>query len=137
NHDLWWAHTGAGGGNLGVVTRYWFRSPDASDDDPRSILPRAPESITTFRAEWNWSDVDEPSFRRLLTNHGKWSEQNSAADSPNASLWTLLMVHRLQVGKIIIRGLSTDAENADRQIDDYLAALGKGLPEPTGREVRR
>src|SRR5438876_9858340 len=26
NRDLWWAHTGAGGGNYGVVTRYWFRS---------------------------------------------------------------------------------------------------------------
>lgn len=29
NHDLWWAHTGGGGGNFGVVTRYWLRSPDA------------------------------------------------------------------------------------------------------------
>src|SRR6185369_4832939 len=58
--DLWWAHTGGGGGNFGVVTRYWFRSPDASGDDPANLLPRAPESITTFKAEWNWSDVDQP-----------------------------------------------------------------------------
>ncbi len=26
HRDLWWAHTGAGGGNYGVVTRYWFRA---------------------------------------------------------------------------------------------------------------
>ncbi len=34
HRDLWWAHTGGGGGNFGVVTRYWFRSPDASTEDP-------------------------------------------------------------------------------------------------------
>ena len=68
NRDLWWAHTGGGGGNFGVVTRYWFRSPDASGDEPARLLPRAPESITTFRAEWNWSDIDESSFLRLARN---------------------------------------------------------------------
>ena len=34
NRDLWWAHTGGGGGNFGVVTRYWFRSPGASGRIP-------------------------------------------------------------------------------------------------------
>ena len=61
NRDLWWAHTGGGAGNFGVVTRYWFRSPNTSGDDPARLLPRAPESITTFRAEWNWSDIDHGS----------------------------------------------------------------------------
>ncbi len=52
NNDLWWAHTGGGAGNFGIVTQYWFRSPGASDDDPAALLPGAPESITTFKAEW-------------------------------------------------------------------------------------
>src|SRR5437868_14292420 len=86
NRELWWAHTGGGAGNFGVVTRFWFRSPDASGDDPATLLPRAPESITTFKAEWNWSDIDRPSFLRLLRNHGSWCEQNSGADSHYASL---------------------------------------------------
>jgi len=135
HRDLWWAHTGGGGGNFGVVTRYWFRSPDASGEDPATLLPRAPEAITTFRAEWNWIDIDQPSFLRLLQNHGTWSERNSDADSPNASLWTLLLVHRKQLGKIIIRGLSTAGEAAERQIDDYIAALSEGISAPHGREV--
>ena len=65
HRDLWWAHTGGGGGNFGVVTRYWFRSPGASGEDPAKLLPQAPESITTFKAEWNWSDIDQPSFFTL------------------------------------------------------------------------
>ncbi len=83
--------TGGGGGNFGIVTRYWFRSANATSDDPAKILPRAPESVTTFRAEWSWSDMDEPSFLRLLQNHGRWSEQNSGADSANASAPTPIM----------------------------------------------
>jgi hypothetical protein len=135
HRDLWWAHTGGGGGNFGIVTRYWFRSRDASGDDPARLLPRAPESITTFRAEWNWTDIDQSSFLRLLQNHGIWSERNSDADSPNASLWTLLLVHRKQLGKIIIRGLSTAGAAAERQIDDYIAAINEGISRPQGREV--
>jgi hypothetical protein len=137
NRDLWWAHTGGGAGNFGVVTRFWFRSPDASGDDPARLLPRAPESITTFKAEWNWSDIDEAAFLRILRNHGVWSEQNSGAESPNASLWTLLEIHRKQFGKIIVRGVSTAGAAANRQVDDHLAALSEGGIAPHGRELAR
>ncbi|HEY3112776.1 MAG TPA: FAD-binding oxidoreductase [Gemmatimonadaceae bacterium] len=137
NRELWWAHTGGGAGNFGVVTRYWFRSLGASGDDPAKLLPRAPEWISTFRAEWNWSDIDQSSFQRLLSNHGIWSEQNSDADSPNASLWTLLVVHRKQLGKIIIRGLSSDGAAAERQVNDYLVSISEGIPALHNRELAR
>jgi aclacinomycin oxidase len=137
NRDLWWAHTGGGAGNFGVVTRFWFRSPDLSGDNPARLLPRAPESITTFKAEWDWSDIDEIAFLRLLRNHGVWSERNSGADSPNATLWALLAVHRKQFGKIIVRGVSTAGAGAEQQIDDHLAALSEGGLAPHGREIAR
>lgn len=137
HHDLWWAHTGAGGGNFGIVTRYWFRSPDAAGNDPATLLPRAPESITTFKAEWNWSDIDQPSFLRLLKNHGAWCEQHSGADSPYASLWGLFEVHRQQFGKIIIRCVSTAGDDAERLIDDHVQALSAGVRAPHGRELAR
>ena len=100
----------------------------------------APESITTLKAEWDWSDIDRPTFLRLLRNHGTWCERNSAADSPYASLWALLEIHRQQFGKIVVRGVSTAAEDADaaeRQMDDHLAALSEGIVPPKNRELSR
>jgi FAD/FMN-containing dehydrogenase len=137
HRELWWGHTGGGAGNFGIVTRYWFRAAGASGDDPTALLPRAPESITTFKAEWNWSDIDQPTFLRLLRNHGAWCERNSDADSPNATLWTLLEVHRQQFGKIVARGVSTADASAGRQVDDYLAALGEGIAAAEGRQLER
>ena len=135
NRQLWWAHTGGGAGNFGVATTFWFRAPGAAGEDPATLLPRAPESITTFTAEWDWSDIDQSSFLTLLRNHGSWSERNSEPDSPNASLWSLLIVHRKQLGKIIIRGLSTAGTDAERQIDEYISALSEGISAPKGRAL--
>jgi len=137
NHELWWAHTGGGGGNFGIVTRYWFRSPDAAGEDPGMLLPPAPDSVTTFKAEWSWSDIDRPSFLRLLANHGIWCERNSGADSHNASLWTLLELHRQQFGKIIVRGVSTAGALATRQVDEFLASVVDGIRAPERCEPTR
>ncbi|HEX4935822.1 MAG TPA: FAD-binding protein, partial [Gemmatimonadaceae bacterium] len=137
NRELWWAHTGAGGGNFGIVTRYWFRAHGASGDDPAALLPRAPESITTFGAEWSWRDLDRAAFQRLLRNHGEWCERNAGADVPAAALFTLLEVHRRQFGTIVTRGVSTAGDGAARLIDDYLAALAEGVGAPSRGEPTR
>jgi hypothetical protein len=87
--------------------------------------------------EWNWSDLNRASFLRLLENHGDFSERNSDARSPYASLWTLLVVHRKQLGKIIVRGLSTAGAAAERRIEDYVAALAAGIGVTPSREQAR
>ena len=136
NRDLWWAHTGGGAGNFGIVTRYWFRSPDAAGSDPSRLLPRAPASVMTFRAEWEWSAFDRAAFVRLLENHGRWGEAHSGPQDPGTALWTLLELHRQPAGKIVIRGLTTAGADAEQLIKEHVAAVSAGLPPPHGLEPR-
>jgi len=53
--DLFWALTGAGGGNFGVIVRYYFAD-----------LPDAPDYATLFTLAWDWSAVTQNSFADLL-----------------------------------------------------------------------
>src|SRR6185295_9123441 len=112
-----------------------FRSPDADADDPARLLPRAPQSITTFHAEWNISDLGRESFLRLLKNHGDWTANNSDLQLADITLWSLLIVHRPQIGKVIVRGLSVDDTRDRQQIDDHLAALSDGTKLPSSTNV--
>ena len=137
NRDLWWAHTGGGGGNFGVVTRYWLRSPGAEGEDPARLLPKAPESVLVFRVGWNWSDIDERAFTRLLRNFGEWSEKNSGADSPCARLFSLLFLLRRQSGVLQIKGLSTAGAEAERLFEAHLAAVTEGVGAPFTRQIER
>src|ERR1700730_18814314 len=47
NRDLWWAHTGGGGGDFCGVPRSWVPSPYASGGDPPTPLSPAPRAMTT------------------------------------------------------------------------------------------
>jgi hypothetical protein len=137
NRDLWWAHTGGGGGNFGIVTRYWFRSPDVMGSDPRTLLPRAPESVLVFRASWSWKDLDETAFARLTHNFGQWCERNSVAGSPECELFSLLFLGPRQRGTIELKGLVTAGPQSVRLFDQHLAALDDGVGVPHTRTVER
>lgn len=137
NRDLWWAHTGGGGGNFGIVTRYWFRSPALHDGGPANFLPQAPAAVLRFKVQWNWEDVDEATFTRLLRNHGEWSERNSAPGSPYAQLYSTLLLPRRSQGKIELTGMLTGGPGSDRMLEEYLSALNAGTGLFHTRQVER
>ncbi|WP_424530126.1 BBE domain-containing protein [Sphaerisporangium viridialbum] len=87
HRELWWAHTGGGGGNFGVVTRYWMRTPGATSSNPAELLPKAPSATRSGVAFWSWEGMSEESFSTLLRNFGTWCENNSAAGTPQANLF--------------------------------------------------
>lgn len=115
NRDLWWAHTGVGGGNVGVVTRYWFRK-----------LPQPPAHVLTFTVTWPWEGMDESSFRRLAGNFGRWCERHSAPAAPEARLYSELILFR-RPGVHMLSGQVAGGPGAERLLEEHVAALTAGV----------
>ena len=127
NRELWWAHTGGGSGNFGIVTKFWFRSPEATGTGPVSLLPQAPSVVTSFRVGWDWKQFDETLFSSLVKNFGNWCQQNSDASSAFKKLFSLLFLNHRQLGKIEMKGICTGtnaAELINRHLSDIAAPLG-------------
>jgi FAD/FMN-containing dehydrogenase len=133
NRDLWWAHTGGGGGTFGVVTRYWFRSSGAAGADPAGLLPEPPASVLSFTLQWSWEGLDEAAFARLVRNHGRWFERSG---DRHRDLYTELLLFRRQQGMIMMIGQAAGAD-PERLLDEHVTALGDGFAPPASRSQER
>jgi FAD/FMN-containing dehydrogenase len=108
--ELFWAHQGGGGGNFGIVTKYWFNDP-----------PLAPTYAYLASLAWDWDSMTPDTFAALVSNYGNFLQANSAVDSPARDLFTLLHLTRKEATQITltIQSVSDDAE----LIESAIAAI--------------
>ncbi|HEX5402450.1 MAG TPA: FAD-binding protein [Pseudonocardiaceae bacterium] len=127
HRDLWWAHTGGGGGNFGVVTRYWMRSHGASGD-PSALLPAAPAGVVVANLSFSWDTMTEQGFTTMMRNYGSWLEENSAPDSPYARLFSQLKPQHRSAGSFALTAeIDATLPDADMLMDNFLGAVSAGV----------
>ena len=128
NNDLWWAHTGGGGGNFGVVTRYWMRSPGVTGADPTSALPSPPASVLLNGISWSWADLTQAEFTTLVQNFGTWHEQNSAPGSAGVALVSSLALNHVSSGSVsMFTQVEASAPGAQQLLTDFVNAVSSGV----------
>ncbi|USX52531.1 FAD-binding oxidoreductase [Lentzea sp. HUAS12] len=123
HRDLWWAHTGGGGGNFGVVTKYWLRSPGRN-----ALLPAMPRTMLQHVVFWDWGQLTEEKLGRLLRNFGTWHERNSAPGAPETGLYGVLEVKHA-AGGVVMLSVQADADlpDVEAMVTDFAAVVGEGL----------
>ncbi|MFC8845620.1 MULTISPECIES: FAD-binding oxidoreductase [unclassified Micromonospora] len=128
HHDLWWAHTGGGGGNFGLITRFWFRSPDARGTEPADQLVAPPSEVLVSALAFPWEQLTEKRFARLLKNFGAWHAEHSRPDSPTCALSSLFNVsHKAHGSMGMFTQVDATVPGAQQILDDYLAAILDGV----------
>ncbi|WP_406209121.1 FAD-binding oxidoreductase [Kitasatospora sp. NBC_01560] len=118
DQDLFWAHTGGGGGNFGVVLRYHFRHD----------IPKPPPRVWLSSVAWPWADLlKEPAdFHRLVNNFGAFFTAHSGkAETAYRGLFAILKLTHRSNGNVVL--LSQWDEDDPAPLDAFLAAVEDGM----------
>ncbi|EGX57577.1 putative oxidoreductase [Streptomyces zinciresistens K42] len=126
HRDLWWAHTGGGGGNFGIVTRYWLRTPGVASTDPGDLLPRASNQLVR-NVQWSWDNLSPRAFRTLVGNYSRWYERNSAPGAPEVQVWASFSASHQAAGVIgLMAGVSKDVPGGEALLNGLFDATTAG-----------
>ncbi|BCK71609.1 FAD-linked oxidase [Streptomyces libani subsp. rufus] len=131
--DLWWACSGGGGGSFGVITKFWFRSRDASGHRPERQLPQPPREVLIGTVFASWDQLDQTAFTHLVRNQCQWYIDHSEPGSPGEALCGLLFLQHVSSGGIgLLTQVDAAAPDAEKLLESYLGAVtaNTGLTGP-------
>ena len=119
--DLFAACCGAGGGQFGIITSYYFKT-----------LPQAPKEVLWLVLEWDWSLLTKNALDNLLVAYQSWFARNQG----NPGTWglaTKLEMRHQHTGNVTlgIHYVDKDGELHDRApFDDFIGKMltAIGLP---------
>ena len=119
--DLFAACCGAGGGQFGIITSYYFKD-----------LPPAPKEVLWLVLEWDWSVLTKPALDNLLVAYQSWFASNQS----NTDTWglaTKLEMRHQHTGNVTLGIHYVDKDGAlnDRApFDDFVGKMltAIGLP---------
>lgn len=127
--ELWWAHTGGGGGNFGLITKFWFKD-----------LPQPPSMVRLAGIAWDWADFTKDDFVYLLNTFGTYFRDHQDPATPQGKLFALLALNHHSNGQI---GLTAQVDVDDpggraamseflERIDSGIRAEAKSMHAPMG-----
>lgn len=112
--DLFAACCGAGGGQFGIITSYYF-----------DTLPDAPTEVLWLVMEWDWSQLNKLALDKLLTAYQDWFARNQA----NRNTWglaTKLEMRHQNTGNVTLSVHYVDKDGGlqDRAaFDDFVTTM--------------
>ncbi|MEV8325546.1 FAD-binding protein [Kitasatospora sp. NPDC056731] len=116
--DLFWAHTGGGGGNFGVVLRYHFAVG----------VPKPPPRVWLSSVAWPWGElVKRPGdFETLVRNFGAFMAEHSGPQEPTyQGLFAILKLTHRSNGNVVL--VSQWDGDDPAPLDAFLAAVERGM----------
>ncbi|MEA3050150.1 MAG: hypothetical protein QOG84_1986 [Sphingomonadales bacterium] len=116
--DLLWACQGGGGGNFGIITRFWFRE-----------IPPAPTEAHLVTLAWDWKGMTEEELGEIIGRYGAFFEENSEPGGPWDGLFALLHLTQKAAGQVTMTAQYVgDEPRRLGEFADYMGAEGVRAP---------